>query len=153
MSISQLVLVKRNIRLGGVDYGPGEVVDLAPLKLASGRLKNLLDLQRVELITSADDVKMPDTYQAFIENAAIAGGLSEPPVISQPSSDSGSAGSVEPGSDGGDVAAAQLDRVAELSDLPKDDLLDMARATGVAIRGSRREVAIRIANAERGVTS
>jgi hypothetical protein len=129
-------------------------VDVAPLGLHPHRLRQLIELGRVELVSSAESVKVPDSAQAIIENDFIAGGLSEPPIPTGPGApavrhDDDTAGDTGPPVDG----YANAERISTLEALPKDELLEHARAIGVAIRGSKLEIATRIDAAERGVTS
>jgi len=172
--IEQTVLIKRDLFIGGAGYEPGDVVDLAPLKLAPGKMKYLVDQGKVELVTSADSFVVPDTAQALIESAAVAGGAPEPDVRTDTiladaeavlnSGEGETAPAVEhdPALIGAGIAPApsktkpaEIDenRVAELSALPKDELVEMAKAIGAAVRGSKAEIADRIAAAEAGVTS
>lgn len=150
MNHQQLFLIRRHMRIAGVDYVPGDVLDFAPLRLSASKMRVFQDQQKIEPVTSAEVVKVPDTAQALIESAAVAGGVAEPPVPDLPNMLGPPIPEVMPDPP---AAADDPERVAELADLPKDDLLDMARAIGVAVRGSRLDVARRVFDVEQAVAS
>ena len=138
----QLFLVHRRLKLRGSVYEPGDVVDLAPMSLPQGRVQQLVDQRRGELVTSTGKLAAPDTAQQLIQSWAVSGGEPETTDTDDTAGELAVVdGLSQPLPNGGIPAAHDLQRLS----VPQ--LRQMARTAGVPIRGSKAEIITRLTGA------
>jgi hypothetical protein len=144
MTTRQLFRVHRRIKIRDQVLQPGDVVDLVPFALPSGRAEQLVAQRKGEFVSDADAVAaVPDIAQTVIDGWAVSGGATEPDVTTDEplhdwSSDDGLSAPVD------DIAGRSRDELLALS-VPA--LRDIAHARGLPVRGSKAAIVDRLMGA------
>jgi hypothetical protein len=142
----QLFEVHRRIKIAGVMYSPGDVVDLHAAGLPAGRADQLVAQRRGEFVSGVEPVAVPDTAQTVIDHWAVSGGATEAALITEYDETV----IIDEADDDGlsaPVPTATGYVRAQLEAMGRDELRDMAQSVGVAIRGTKTEIIDRLMGA------
>jgi hypothetical protein len=138
MANQQLFRVDRPILLAGKRLQPGDVIDLAPLRLPAGRAQQLVDQRRGELLSNADEVQVPDTADEVITNWALRDAPLDPALGDTPDMDV---------DDGLSEPLTPEVQIGVWRSMTKPQLLDEVKMRGLSVRGNKTQLVDRLVEA------